>query len=77
MNNGLQGFIDQLSKAHDELNLSRLHIADIYAAAVDAGFDKMALKDAFKEHQMIPEQLAKKRHREELADQYKMQLNLI
>ena len=77
MNNGINAFAEQLSKAHDEKKLIGLHIADIYNAAQDAGFNKEALKDALKEYLMTPEQLAKKRKREELADQYKMQLKLI
>lgn len=77
MNNALEGYVGQLSKAHDEKKLIDLHIADIYQAAADAGYDALALKDALKEYLMTPEQLQKKRKREELADQYKAQLKLI
>ena len=77
MNNALEGFVGQLSKAHDELNLTKLHIKDIYQAAADAGYDAPAIKDALKDYMMTPEQLAKKRRREEIADQYRAQLKLI
>lgn len=77
MNNALEGYVGQLSKAHDELNMVKLHIKDIYQAAADAGYDALALKDALRDYLMTPEQLQKKRKREELADQYKAQLKLI
>jgi len=77
MNNAIQGYAEQLSKAHDELNLVKLHIKDIYDAAAEAGYNKDALKDALKDYLMTPEQLAKKRKRDELADMYRAQLKLI
>jgi uncharacterized protein (UPF0335 family) len=76
-NDKIKSFAEQLSKAHDELNLCKLHIKDIYDAAADAGFDKPALKDALKDYLMTPDQLAKKRQREEIADMYRAQLKLI
>lgn len=77
MNNALEGYVKQLSAAHDERNLVDLHIKDIYQSAADAGYDAPAIKDALKDYMMTPEQLAKKRRREEIADQYRAQLNLI
>lgn len=77
MNNALESYVNELSKANDELNMAKLHIKDIYQAAADAGFDAMAMKDALKDYLMTPEQLAKKRKREEVADGYRAQLKLI